>query len=170
MTSSSARASRERANRFNTGPSAAPPDEIERVARSRFGITYLYPVQRFVVSNVLEGNRQIVVLPTGAGKSLCFQLPSLLLARADTRSHAAALPALRPGTQAPRPGPAGRGAQRGSHDRGEVASVGGAPHRPNQAASGHSRVLPHGGESRRAGVVRSPSRRRGRGALHHGVG
>jgi ATP-dependent DNA helicase RecQ len=54
-------------------------DEIERLARSRFGITYLYPIQRFVVSNVLEGNAQIVVLPTGAGKSLCFQLPSLLL-------------------------------------------------------------------------------------------
>jgi superfamily II DNA helicase RecQ len=45
-------------------------DEIEHLARSRFGITYLYPIQRFVVSNVLEGNPQIVVLPTGAGKSL----------------------------------------------------------------------------------------------------
>src|SRR5208337_3208371 len=79
MTSSSARAFRERANRLSTGHSIAPQDEIERIARTRFGITYLYPVQRFVVSNVLEGNRQIVVLPTGAGKSLCFQLPSLLL-------------------------------------------------------------------------------------------
>ena len=55
------------------------PDEIERVARERFGVGYLYPIQRFVVSNVLEGHPQIVVLPTGAGKSLCFLLPSLLL-------------------------------------------------------------------------------------------
>jgi ATP-dependent DNA helicase RecQ len=42
-------------------------------------VDYLYPVQRFVISNVLEGRGQIVVLPTGAGKSMCFQLPGLFL-------------------------------------------------------------------------------------------
>ena len=62
-------------------PETAPEtqDEIERLARTRFGVGYLYPIQRFVVSNVLDGHPQIVVLPTGAGKSLCFLLPSLLL-------------------------------------------------------------------------------------------
>jgi ATP-dependent DNA helicase RecQ len=54
------------------------PDEIERLARARFGIGYLYPIQRFVVSNVLEGNPHIVVLPTGSG-TCCFLLPSLML-------------------------------------------------------------------------------------------
>ena len=49
------------------------------MALRSFGVSYLYPIQRFVVSNTLEGRPQIVVLPTGAGKSLCFQLPSLLL-------------------------------------------------------------------------------------------
>ncbi|MCX7031570.1 MAG: RecQ family ATP-dependent DNA helicase [Spirochaetes bacterium] len=39
----------------------------------------MYPVQRFVVSNTLEGRNQVVVLPTGSGKSLCFQLAGLLL-------------------------------------------------------------------------------------------
>ena len=44
-----------------------------------FGLAEFRPGQAEVVNAVLSGRNAVVVMPTGAGKSLCFQLPATLL-------------------------------------------------------------------------------------------
>ncbi len=46
---------------------------------ARFGLTSFRPGQEEVVRNVLEGKDVLCVMPTGGGKSLCYQLPSLAM-------------------------------------------------------------------------------------------
>src|SRR5262245_6258044 len=56
-------------------------DTIRQVARQRFRIPRLYREQERTISSVLDGRDVLLILPTGGGKSLCYQLPSLLLPR-----------------------------------------------------------------------------------------
>src|SRR5688572_14151386 len=43
-----------------------------------FGYTEFKSDQEAIVSNVLAGKNTLVIMPTGGGKSLCYQLPALL--------------------------------------------------------------------------------------------
>src|SRR5438445_4749957 len=49
------------------------------VLKSAFGYDEFRPGQEAAVSAVLAGRDTVVVLPTGGGKSLCFQVPALIL-------------------------------------------------------------------------------------------
>lgn len=53
--------------------------DARRVLKSAFGYDAFRPGQETAVSAVLSGRDTVVVLPTGGGKSLCFQVPALVL-------------------------------------------------------------------------------------------
>ncbi len=57
---------------------AMHPDPIEHLRRV-FGYDAFRGVQSSVVERVLAGQRTLAVMPTGAGKSLTYQLPSVML-------------------------------------------------------------------------------------------
>ena len=59
-------------------PVGEPQTPIEAAAR-RLGIARLYPEQERVLETALAGRDVLVVLPTGFGKSACYQVPSMVL-------------------------------------------------------------------------------------------
>jgi ATP-dependent DNA helicase RecQ len=54
---------------------ALAPDQL---LRSTFGLPSFRPGQREVISALCESGAALAVFPTGAGKSLCYQLPALM--------------------------------------------------------------------------------------------
>jgi ATP-dependent DNA helicase RecQ len=52
---------------------------IETNLQHHFGFSELLPGQQEVIQHLLDGHSSAAVFPTGGGKSLCYQLPALLL-------------------------------------------------------------------------------------------
>ena len=57
----------------------ATMDDARRILRSVFGFESFRPGQEAVIGTLLAGRSVLTVMPTGSGKSLCFQIPALLL-------------------------------------------------------------------------------------------
>ncbi len=56
-----------------------PRGVLERTLAEVFGFAQLRPGQAAVIAEVLDGHPVVSVMPTGAGKSLCYQLPAVIL-------------------------------------------------------------------------------------------
>ncbi|MEW5825228.1 MAG: RecQ family ATP-dependent DNA helicase, partial [Candidatus Bipolaricaulota bacterium] len=54
-------------------------ERVVTAVRKHWGYTDLRPLQREAMESVLRGRDSLVVLPTGGGKSLCFQAPAVAL-------------------------------------------------------------------------------------------
>ena len=53
--------------------------DLTSVLKKNFGFDTFKGEQETVIKNLLDGNDSFVLMPTGGGKSLCYQLPSLIM-------------------------------------------------------------------------------------------
>ena len=59
--------------------SARNAARVARVVRQVFGLAELRPGQQAVIDTVLARRHTLAIMPTGAGKSLCYQVPAMLM-------------------------------------------------------------------------------------------
>src|SRR2546423_5607571 len=53
--------------------------ELREALSTHFGYGAFRPGQEAIIRSVLSGRPTVAILPTGGGKSLCYQLPAMLL-------------------------------------------------------------------------------------------
>jgi ATP-dependent DNA helicase RecQ len=53
--------------------------DLKGALRTYFGFDFFKGEQEKIIQNILNGRNTFVIMPTGGGKSMCYQLPSLLM-------------------------------------------------------------------------------------------